>query len=299
MKKPKLILSFAMIVSIAFIFAQEETQSKKRVHLNEFYSQAGFINRSIFIGSLNDFELLAPQSILLNQDYSSYSANSFYYNHSTSVSHSGMVGVNFGNNSENIKKHNSTLRLGLSYISGYSLINTLFKTERNRYDTLTSSQTGRIIFKDSVKDETLRMGYFSEQIRFDGSVLFRLNSDGRWSFFTGVGFTAGISFNAFTVIEKISSSSTETKYEGGFTQRDNNYWSYKLNMESFRNKSNLGFSAYLPLGVDFRVGKKREFWRRVYLHYEMRPSIDVVSIPELKVITSSMVQYGFGLRFKW
>jgi hypothetical protein len=299
MKKPKLILSFAMIVSIAVLFAQEETQAKKRVHLNEFYSQGGFINRGIFIGSLNDFKLLAPQSILLNQDYSSYSTNSFFFNHYTNLSHSAMVGINFGNNSENIKKTYPTLRLGLSYLSGYNLINTLFKTERNRYDTLTSSQTGRIIFKDSVKDETLRMGYFSEQLRFDASLLFRINSDGRWSFFTGIGFTAGISFNAYTSLEYYSYNTTETIYDSGASQRDYNISRSVLHLEQFENKSNIGFSAYLPLGVDFRVGKKREFWRRVYLHYEMRPSIDVVSIPELKVITSSMVQYGFGLRFKW
>jgi hypothetical protein len=299
MKKINLIIALTTLLLSCSLFAQEENKPKKRVYLNEFYSQAGFVNKSVSTGSLENFKLLAPQSILLNQNYSDFSTNSFYYNYSTSASHSAMVGINFGDKSGNTKKTNPTLRLGLSYISGYNLTNTLFRAEKSAYDTLISSQTGKIIFKDSVKEETLRMGYFSEQLRFDGSLLFRINADGRWSFFTGVGFTAGLSFNAFTIIEKIDVSFTETRYDGGYTQRDYNYWRYRLNLESFSNKSNLGFSAYLPLGIDFRIGKKREFWKNVYLHYEMRPSIDVVSIPELRTTTLSMVQYGLGVRVTW
>jgi len=53
------------------------------------------------------------------------------------------------------------------------------------------------------------------------------------------------------------------------------------------------------LGIDFRIGKKREFWKRTHLFYELRPGINVTSIPELRPITNASVQHGIGLRVSW
>jgi hypothetical protein len=62
----------------------------------------------------------------------------------------------------------------------------------------------------------------------------------------------------------------------------------------FTNKKKFACAAYVPLGVDFRIGKKRAFWKRTHLFYELRPS--VTTIPELRTFANAGVQQGIGLR---
>ena len=47
------------------------------------------------------------------------------------------------------------------------------------------------------------------------------------------------------------------------------------------------------------LGKKKEFWKRTHLFYELRPGINITSIPELGTITNSSNQHGLGLRVTW
>jgi hypothetical protein len=68
--------------------------------------------------------------------------------------------------------------------------------------------------------------------------------------------------------------------------------------KAFRKKQ-YDFGAYLPLGVDFRIGNKRDFWKRIHLFYEARPSINMTAIPELRTITNASIFHGLGVKVKW
>ncbi|MGB0807307.1 MAG: hypothetical protein ACPGRC_11500 [Salibacteraceae bacterium] len=61
----------------------------------------------------------------------------------------------------------------------------------------------------------------------------------------------------------------------------------------------MAYSAYIPLGLDFRIANKSEFWQRVHLFYEMRPSLEMISIPELSTYTTVAWQHGFGIKVQW
>src|SRR5690606_33840629 len=133
------------------------------------------------------------------------------------------------------------------------------------YDTLTSSQTGQVVYIDSVYTQNYSMDYVSEQLRLDGSVIFRTNPEGRWSLYAGIGFTVGLSVNATTEIYYSKYGRIETRYPNGQTSHSYQYYypgSYISKTETFRNKTNFSVSPYIPMGVDFRIGKKREFWKR-------------------------------------
>ncbi len=105
-------------------------------------------------GSVSDFQTLAPQSVLLQQDLSVYHAypvmNFTFPGQSQSLS----VGLKMA------KLPNATLRLGLMHTNQQNAlaIGGSF-TETFRIDTLTSSQTGDQFFIDSFSTHSYNANY--------------------------------------------------------------------------------------------------------------------------------------------
>jgi hypothetical protein len=296
------ILSGAILLFSLPVFGQQEPGSLKRIIIRDFYVQAGVCSdRSM--GTLTDFRTLAPQSVLLNNNLADYSqSDGFVFINNTVFS--AALGLQFRNRQRSSYKTNPLLRLGLSYYSLTSLTGSLYKSERKTYDTLRSAQSGEIVYLDSVTTKNYQMNYSSEQIRIDGSVIFRTRPNARWSFFAGIGVTGGYSLDANTYINYSKSDRTETRHPSGnillssrfyfFSTGSDNYKS-----EIFNNRNGIRLSAYIPMGIDFRVGKKSEFWKMTHLFFELRPGINVTSIPELRTNTTSSMHYGFGLRVSW
>jgi len=48
--------------------------------------------------------------------------------------------------------------------------------------------------------------------------------------------------------------------------------------------------------VDFRIGKKRQFWMPVHLFYEMQPTLRLNHVPEVGMISHLPLAQNFGLR---
>jgi len=56
-------------------------------------------------------------------------------------------------------------------------------------------------------------------------------------------------------------------------------------------------TAYVPVGMDFRLGKKDSFLKMIHLFIEARPSAKVVFQPEIKPNFNAFLNYGFGVKF--
>ncbi|HIA37638.1 MAG TPA: hypothetical protein EYN89_13130 [Flavobacteriales bacterium] len=295
--KPTLLLLFVILLMFtSSINAQEEQlKTAKRVSISDIFIQTGttaFPGRSIF-GSLTDFRMLAPQSVLLNSDFSDYSSSSLY---ESTQAHSMMMGLKFRVKEDPSKESNSQLRIGLSYFSGTTRGFFYKDSERKTFDTLVSNQTGQVYYIDSITSESTSMDYSSEQLRFEGSLLFSTDQAARWSFFTGIGFSAGISINTQTDVNKLITTYQEINGKTYYNGENLNSSSERDN-EQFRNKGNFGASAYIPIGIDFRIGKKGELCKRTHLFYELRPNINITSIPELRTYANTNIQHGIGLKF--
>ena len=296
------ILPAILLVTVSFsLFGQEEqTKTFKRISIHDFYIQPFVFSEPYINGSISDFESLAPQSVLLNNDFGDFSSSYNGFGMSSNTAFSILLGIQFSDKAKTVYKANPLLRLGVCYFSGTSLTVGSYKEEHIAYDTLTSVQTGQIIYIDSVISTGFGMDYSWQQLRFDGSMIFRTDPQARWSLYAGIGITAGVSINAETYISHSISGRTETRYPNGNTNSSYDYnGSYSDKAEVFRNKTNYGFSAYIPMGVDFRTGKKIPFWKLVHVFYELRPSINMTSIPELRTITNASIQHGVGLRVSW
>jgi hypothetical protein len=298
--KTKTLLSavILLVVSIS-VFGQEQTKTTKKINIHDFYIQTGFVSMSVTDGTLADFNKLAPGSELLSNDLTGFYPSDVFPS-SGNNTFSVLLGIKLKDKQKTAYRTNPLLRLGISYFSGTSLKKEIYKEYNEPYDTLTSSQAGQSYYIDSVTRQNYIMSYYSKQLRLDASLIFRTNQSARWSLYAGIGATAGVSFNANTEIRYNENYKTETSLPGGGSYSTYGYSGMDKNkIEIYSNKNNLSASIYIPMGIDFRLGKKNEFLKHTHLFYEFRPGIVFISIPELRTVTYGGIQNGFGLRVTW
>ena len=266
--------------------------AQAQISINEIYLQSGsFFGQNK--GSLADFQTLAPGSSILQQDLSAYQTYPQMFFHLPGQSQSLSVGLGLG------KMPNATLRLGLMHTSQNNALTTGGSyTETFRVDTLTSSQSGEQYFVDSFSTHSFNANYAQEQLRIDASLLFLYNADKRWSFFGGIGANFGLSYNAATTVHHRVSPYGD--YFGYGFINDLMFIDFGTHeTETFENKGGFGLGVYAPLGIDFQLGKKREFWKPMHLYMELRPGFNINQIAGLGTTFSVGNFSNAGLRFQF
>jgi hypothetical protein len=284
-------------------FSQEKAENEKRIRVTDFYLKTGhFISKSSH-GSITDFRTLAPESILLNKTIPDFNY-SFYF--PSNAAYSALLGLQFrgknnhheANNGKKSTNMSTQLRLGVSYSSALNFIGYSSKEDRKTFDTLTSAQTGEMYFVDSITSNSYSAVYSSNQLQFDGSFIIRTNPQKRWSVYSGIGFLAGFSLVANTSVYYTNSQSIESYNVESYLSKSYHV-SFHVESEKHSNKTSSSLSAYIPIGIDFRIGKTNEFWKKIHLFYEAKPCINRTSIPELRTITNLGLFHGIGLRVSW
>lgn len=302
MKRINFLLLLSLISTSLISFGQETLETPvKRIKISDFILYSGLSFERTNLGSFNDFRKLAPESELLQNDMSIINQNQGY-SYVGNGNFSVLLGLQFSDKNRKAYRPNPLLRIGLTYSSGSRISSFNYGEDRNPFDTLTSSKTGNETYIDSVYTERYSMNYNSEQILVNASLIFRTDPDARWSLFSGIGFTAGVSINSSTGIHYHSEDWKEeihnnNQFTANAQPRDINIIEDKF--ETFENKTNYGFSAYIPIGVDFRIGNKREFWKKTHLFYEVQPSLNVYTIPELGTFNNVSFRHGLGVRINF
>jgi hypothetical protein len=269
------------------IFAQDEVKS---IRISEFHFQNGLDWHSFQPLSLEDCNELAPNSMMNQLDLSEFQSNAYYmYSGSFSISSMSYQSIQLGLSLK--AKPSSIWRIGINHGSTALLSKGLSRSEIVRYDTLTSSQTGEEYYIDSTYSESYFVNYGSKQLRFETALIFGTNKEKRWSIYAGLGLSFGISYNSETMISYSSNSGVS-----GVNSTYDTAGDYTSKSENFRNKMNSSSSIFIPMGVDFRIGKNRDFWNRIHLYYEIKPSVTFTSIPELRLFTSVNMISSFGLK---
>lgn len=247
---------------------------------------------------INDFRNLAPNSVLLaNPDFNSLNPSSS----SLQIGTGGLsLLVSFREKEKTFGKTtiSSGLRLGAHYQS--QLFNSTFSNKKaGVLDTLRPSVGSDLVFLDSVFQQNIDLNHWSNVVGIDASYLYRINPQGRWSFFAGLGLHIGATINNRTSIDYRIFRYNEYREEDGSLFGSEDFFDFRNSeskSENIKNRSGFYTAAFIPIGVDFRIGKTSEFWRRTHLFFELRPLINVRSIPEVGTIISSGFQHGLGLR---
>lgn len=184
--RKSIFLFILMIVSLLTFGQQSNDNSIKRVSVNDYYLLGGSFTSPFFKGTLVDFQSLVPNSVLLNKYSATFpNADSYAFLDCSNSTFSVLLGLKFSDKQKTRYKNNIQLRLGISYYSTTLLSFGMNSSVKIPYDTLTSSQTGETMYIDSVISRSLEMNYNSEQLRIDGSLIFRTNSEARWSLYSG------------------------------------------------------------------------------------------------------------------
>ena len=282
---------FSAFLFSAIVQAQSTYQSKL-----DFSFASGFQSSSPKQLSLEEYRSLLPQSELLKQDFLN-NGNNYYYDYYYFTAApllnflwSYQIAVN--------PSFEQRLRIGVTY-SGSTSVQSSFTNQTNTpYDTLTSSQTGGQTYVDSVYSEYLNVDYSQDQIGLDISYLLKSNPNARWGFYTGIGAVLGVSVNSEAYLWQ-NSYSYYTNSTGEFYPYNEDYYDNGKS-ETYSLGSTFFGQIYLPIGVDFRLSKKNEFWKRMHLYTEMRPNMQIVTVEGLD--TSVLLSYGwaaFGVRFEF
>jgi hypothetical protein len=304
MKTSNIVVLALMLSVYGSVQAQENKSSdENKTQVSEIYVQPGlYVGQSPTL-TLDDYKMLAPGSSLLNQDLSGYNSSN-NYGVTGSFALAMAVGITFKDKNGTTAKKNPVLRVGITYNSVSFDDLSYSKSESFAHDTLTSSQTGEMYFIDSTVYSGYNMNHKYDQLSVDASLLFRTDPTARWHLFGGVGATAGISLISKTEISYYESNSIDQingnydTYGGKFSKYHNDYYGDK-DTETFRNENVYGFSGYIPIGVDFRISNKNEFFKNVHLYYEVRPKVSFNTVPELRTNVTAGFQQGIGVKVTW
>jgi hypothetical protein len=269
------------------------TDTIKRVRINEASMSFSALLQMDPRGTLEDFKEIAPGSEILKKDLSTYSnPNAITFDMQSSLS--GKIGILFTDKKGNSYKSHPLLRMGFAYRKSSSLNSQLSKRTVTRLDTLTSSQGSAPVYVDSVNHRNIGMRYEAEELRLDISIVFSTDPAMRWKLYGGLGLTAGGSLNAYTTISESEYRFNElsTSSSGNLIGSDRSISEH--NYERLRNANSFGYSFYVPVGIDLRLGNKRAFWKRLHVFYEAKPFFNSYNIKELRQIKNVGFESSLG-----
>lgn len=208
-----------------------------------------------------------------------------------------LIGLKFRKKDGSGYRSNPLLRVGIKSSRANTLSASYEKENQSRFDTLHSSNSGEVVYLDSVQFSYYRLDYTSRHFRLDLSMIFRTNPEKRWSLYGGLGLSAGIFYKAETQITKGDQYFVEFEYKDIAAEPEQHFYdddNYKT--EFHRNKSSFGTELYAPIGVDFRIANKSGFFSKIHLHYEIQPVLNMINVPELEAIITGKMNHLIGLR---
>jgi hypothetical protein len=253
------------------------------------YRQFGFTPSNI-----TDFAPLAPGSSILLKDFSNYESSMGYFNfnypfgmgmQNTSSFQSLQVGLS-------LPKCQGTLRLGISNFSNQLMSAYGSYYESHVVDTLISSQNGSMTFVDSTISRNVFGNYNNQQIRIDAAYVWEMNAGERWAFSAGAGLSFGLSYQSQTSLHYAEYTNSYQGY-GSYVSNQTT----TLESETYKNPMNWGANIYVPLGINFRLGTKRAFWKPWMIYSELRPQLSFNSIPNSGVKFSPGIGSTSGIRY--
>jgi len=207
----------------------------------------------------------------------------------------------------NIQKRNGQellgrplLRIGFAYFSTTNSSIGYHGIERYAYDTIFTTFQGVTTTQpiDSIYYMSTSLRAHTDRIRLHTSILWQTNPEKRWKSYVGVGFGLGISMNSNISIGMyegyyfVAESST-----GMMMYNDNNVQSWSdYKGEVLRAKPWYDLNFFIPIGVDFRLGKKQNILKNVHLFLEAMPMIFLQKAQAIRIQSTGAFAISPGVR---
>ncbi len=167
---------------------------------------------------------------------------------------------------------NSTHQLKVGAVFGNNMLFTggNYNTTALYRDTLRSSRGVEIPFEREFT-ESVHVEANAKYLGVSVDYNFLFNQDGRWTFYGGVGamFSATYGITSKVYAWSYESNHVENNDEFSFYSQSNGRDGEETREDVYAINGGSMFGVHLPLGINFRIGKNREFWRHWYLGYEL------------------------------
>lgn len=288
---------FLPILTFGIVSAQEVKHPKYKISQLQL-SFGGDRSLAPLSINQNEFNVLAPGA-QMPENSMSYTTNFGWYASTLNMNvafhplkQNGLAGE---------YNKNRTFRAGISAQGINASIYNTSNSFTTRIDTLVSSGNGSIYgFVDSINQDFTYSSYMATAVKLDFSYLASTDVSKRFSFYSGAGLNFGLTIAPRTEIQSHSWDSERiTDTNDNYISNQSVYNALNVNRQVYQNKMGYMAALYVPIGVDFRLGKKNEVMKKMHLFFELRPTISVLSIPEAKTYVYPSMQNCFGLKIEW
>lgn len=288
---------FLIILLSGVVQLKAQLEESKALSLSQVSIQFGnFGISNNYGGSLDEFKSLSPNSRFLDQNFEDYDQTFFKNGMDFYSTFSLMSTFNWNRKNEKWAYLNPQFRFGITSGKANFINGSLSRSRSHRIDTLVSNQDGEEYYIDSVRNENYLLSYDANFLVLNASLIIGSNPKSTWSIYGGVGLSVGMNYNAKSRVEFYSSYSYEgLERFGGETYSDE--WDESTNVEYHSNNGlGLSFMMSMPLGVNFRLSKEKEFWRYTSLFYELQPGVSFFDVEGIGGNFYSSVYNSIGLR---
>ena len=295
--------------AIAFIFcvvwvwnSSAQEVAKKKIKIDHIQvSMGGELGASPMIMSREDFSKLAPttnlfppssiEDIRMGQMFS-WNASSFNI----------QMGWRPSSQDGQEKSQHRAWRAGLTAYGFQTIMYSTSSESQFRVDTLYQSSNGSVYGYIDSTDRQYANGYYkATTLKLDLSHIWSTGLDNRLNLFAGLGVNAGLNLSPRTEIllnHRQTTSIVDT--QGTVISSSSSYDSnFDFQRETFHNKMGWSTAAYIPMGIEFRVGQKREYLKNLHLFSEIRPALNYVHVPETRGYLFPTVQSTLGVKWCW
>lgn len=272
------------------IYGQDSIESKKiKLQFSGMSMQSGAIFQSAIDFPLEGFEKMSPNSGILLNDFSTFNYLDYsLYLPKSMVELSGIF---------DLKKSTSNLRFnpkfsfGLGFSSGLSLAmyNDLYEPYY-KIDSIFINRFNCYGYFDSIINKSVGIEYYTQNILLKGMFTIRSNTNKRFCIYGGFGL--GIGITRQSRLEMYYSEKNEIRLE-------NNVFLYNSDQtndfETIQKKGGTSVDFFIPLGLDFRIGNKSEYWRMIHLFFEMREGFHRMYSKEIGGLNNSNTLISLGI----
>lgn len=281
-------LAALMAFSMSLTWCAHASDSSK--FKKEFFLSVGSYQTSLLqAGFISVNQFTAPSQMA--QKYSEFNSMKGYADFS-------LPDIQFGMNfCRSGKKYQNTWRIGLTSSSATDISGYYNRQETYRIDTFQSTQTNAVYYIDSTVYHNFRYRNWSNWLHLDVSKIWRTDNPNKFTLYTGIGAVAGITLNSHSDLQ-YNRYSIDNKPKNYNNTSRRNYSNEYYETENIKNKTRTFASVYVPLGIDYRLSKKKNFWSKLHLFYEGRFSLNQLNVPEIKKYSFSDFNSLIGIRYQ-
>lgn len=229
----------------------------------------GFEDRTIF-------QQAAPSSTLAFADLAGYSnPQQFYY--LTPAQTSTSAGINLNLHLRCQQKYGE-VRVGFMH-SNTTVSSQYYWQENTTQIAVDTLSNGSIFYTDSIATSSYGYNWTTDVLHLN--LAWVVHTDARrWvNLYTGIGLNAGVGYNGVITANHVHNShqSTYSQNNGNGYLYTDNYITEVLTTEKFRAPSLTSFGAYVPIGMNIRLGRRNEFLKHLTLFGEYNGGIQVIA----------------------